>query len=148
MATCPGYVAGYVAFTILDPMLSDSDSWSSLLSDSELSSQGLETKKYPCKYQDCRKSFNHSQSRSKHYRKEHAPNMPPKKDPTYNVTVNLLPGDDYQIVEEQPQQIRASPQIKEAISLCQSFFNRENTETAIAMIKGSTIVQENALEMR
>lgn len=49
---------------------------------------------------------------------------------------------------EQTHKIKASLQILEAIRLSQSFFNRENTETAIALIKGSAIiVQENALEM-
>lgn len=49
--------------------------------------------------------------------------------------------------DQQSTQIRATPQIKEVIiNLCQSFFNRENTETAIAMIKGSRMVQENAMQ--
>lgn len=86
--------------------------------------------------------------------------MPPKKDTTStrvdlsnNVTVNLngdrWNGDNVidlpvRIVPE----IRATPQIREAINLCQSFFNREKTETAIALIKGSKMVQDNAIEMR
>lgn len=60
-----------------------SKSWRSLLSGSELNSKVFEvTKKYGCKFEDCKRSFTHSQSRSRHYRLDHAANMPPKEDPT------------------------------------------------------------------
>jgi hypothetical protein len=145
-----------------------SNNWVSLLSDSELSSQAFETKKYPCKFQGCRRSFAPSQSRSRHYRDNHKEEtVPPKKDTVTNnrssntgaesalfnnnVTVNVTSERerlDLRIIDDQAVQIKATPQIKEVINLCQSFFNRENTETAIAMIKGSRTVQDNVIEMR
>lgn len=109
---------------------------------------------YLCKFDNCGKSYTQYSNRIRHYRTAHSGSMPPKRDtPTLfnnNVTVNLMSVDDDRAVVEKPvtQQIKASPHIVEAIKLSQSFFNRENTDTAIALIKGSSIVQENALEMR
>ena len=131
---------------------------------------------YLCKFDNCNKTFAHYSSRNRHYSKHHSQVMEPKKDDTTttnnnnnynnydayrttdmfsnhesslfnnnNVTVNSAPAGQQQ---QQPQ-IRVSPKIMEAINLCQSFFNRENNaETAISFIKGSRVVQENAVEMR
>ena len=130
------------------------------------------TKKYPCKFEYCKRSFAHSQSRSRHYRQDHSSNMPQQKGlitnnyimcktggysnrdssmPSINASqpINRLSERNCtNYFDEQSTQIRATPQIKEVINLCQSFFNRENTKTAIAMIKGSRMVQDNAIEMR
>ena len=67
-----------------------------------------------------------------------------------NVTLDLLSerNSSASAGQQQEQQIRASSQIKAAINLCQSFFDRENVEAAISLIKGSRIVKENAVEMR
>ena len=133
-------------------------------------------KNFLCKFDNCNKTFAHYSSRNRHYSKHHSQDMPPRKDNTTtnnnfnyndvsrtdmysnresslfnnNITLNLLSerNSSAPAGQQQEQQIRASPQIKEAINLCQSFFNRENVEAAISLIKGSSIVQENAVDMR
>jgi hypothetical protein len=133
-----------------DEDLVHANTWGSLLSNSDLNSEVFEpTNRYQCKYQDCKKSFKHSQNRSRHYRQDHSSNFPPKKNPTvnfcHNETVNLTEINNQHSNLSRPA---ATLEIADVINMCESFFNQENTETAIALIKRSRIVQENAIEMR
>lgn len=125
------------------------DSWDSLLPDSDLDSQVFGTKKFKCKYKNCNRGYKSSQSRSRHYRNDHKSEMPPKKDPTFsnNFVFNLVTESTNSSACESNKMIDQSG-LRDAITLTQSFFNHENTDTAIAMIKGSALVQENAKEMR
>jgi hypothetical protein len=118
--------------------------------DDSSDSKVTEKKRHLCKFDNCDQTFAHYSSRLKHYTRFHSANkMKQKKDTTVNfnsdnVTVNVTER-NYQ---DLTRQLTTTPQIAEVIGLCQSFFNRENTETAISMIKGSKIVEENAIEMR
>lgn len=125
--------------------------WGSLPPVCDLNPNVFETaKRYPCKFENCKRSFTHSQSRSRHYRQDHC-YKPSKNEPTINlknnVTVNLTDRNN-----EDSNTFRTgnppTEQIKDAINLCQAIFNQENTLTAIALIKESRIVQDNAIEMR
>lgn len=121
-----------------------SNSWDSF---SELNCGAVfdATKKYPCKFGHCKRTFTHSQSRSRHYRQDHTSDTSPVSDPVVNDDAinSMSVGNMY-------SQNRETPQIQQAMNLCQSLFNREDTDTekAIAMIKESRMVRENAIEMR
>lgn len=118
--------------------------WGAFLPDSEFHSEIFQApKKYPCKFEDCKRSFTHSQSRSRHYRNDHAPITDLSvasvcDDLTANRTDSNL----------SETGISTKLEVADVIDWCQSIFNSESTETAIPMIKGSRIVQEKAVEMR
>lgn len=121
----------------------------------EESSKVTDKKRHLCKFGNCGKTF-------AHYSKHHCESIPPKKDLTTKIdydihsdresivfdnslTVNLVSGRSNDAVVKQTHKIEASPQ--EAIKLSQSHLNSETSETTVALIKRSPIVQGNALEM-
>jgi hypothetical protein len=124
--------------------------WGPLLSDSDLNSGVFETsKRYQCKYQDCSRRFSHSQSRSRHYRLDHSQTAPRKS--TINsdraVAIDLAGRAD-----QDPNLIRTdippTPEIVHVVNWCQSLFDREVPEKAVAIITKSELVQNNAIELR
>lgn len=148
------YVSCYVSFF---EMSNDDESFDTFADDFDC--QLFATKKFKCKYSDCSKSYSTSQSRSRHYRQDHSAEMPPKKIPAttttnynynynYDAQQNFVDLVDAPPVNERSLQLKADEKTKQAIDLVMSFFNSENTETAVALIKGSRTVQESALEMK
>lgn len=122
-------------------------------------SQVFVTKKFQCKYQYCNQRYSSSQARSRHYRKHHQSEVP-KKYPSVNNSSNTTYINTYSSSSEviglvssttrpaPPSQLTNNANLREAIYLIQSLFDRENPETAIALIKKSKIVIDSAVEMR
>lgn len=151
-----------------------SNAWTFLSDSKEFNTNVFETtKRFQCKFPNCNRGFTHSQSRSRHYRQDHYTGTKEETTTSNHYPSSQIPMTKL-IVEQTPaalanresslfnnntvesslnapsaqQLIRESPQIKEVINLCQSLFNSENAETAIAMIKGSRMVHDHALELR